>query len=265
MNFEDFTLKINLDFHACRVYQTIDMHESNYINLKTLFYLDLDAFFAKINESYGDGYQVLLYLYIRFGIDLYDVYKQKAINDEVYFDTMNDISIWTKRCYLETGVWGIKEKYWLAEHLRMKIFKLGRLQFQPAKYQLDLLSRPFYMDNIPLSENTTIYFVHIPEGEPLTEALCEESYKMAKNFFGGEMIFFCNSWLLSPRLKEILNPESNILLFAARYKIVEFDENSLSIHKYLHDSNSSLVKSVQKYESNNKRIGSAVGYFKYKS
>ena len=263
MNFKDFADKINLDGAACRIYYDIDMPDSFYNELKSLFYNDTTRFFQKISDLYGDAYPELLAVYLRLALDLYQVYQQKAIPEHVYFDTMSDFVLWSRQCYRETGIWGIKEKYWLAEHLKMKLFKLGRLQFQPVEYQSDAFSYPVYTGGQPLPEKTIVYNVHIPAGESLRTSLCEASYQSAQRFFGGTIIFFCESWLLSPRLKEILKPQSNILRFAARYRLIDFDENNDSIHKYLRRNASSLAETVMKYEADYRKIGTAVGYFIY--
>ena len=85
------------------------------------------------------------------------------------------------------------EERWLSLALRMKIFRLGRLQFEP-------------------DEDRHVLHVHIPEGEPLDDAACGESFAIAEEFFGPEYtIFDCESWLLSPKLQKLLKPDSNIL------------------------------------------------------
>jgi hypothetical protein len=264
MNFDILSKKINLNSNAVDVFLNINMQESKYIELKKIFLRDNEEFISKVKTEFGDAYQEFLYLFIRFAIDCHDDYIKKQISDDIYFDTMKDITIWSNNCFFDTGVWGLKEVYWLSEHVKLNIFKLGRLQFQKQLYDKEKFRKPLVINSVEIEEKTDICFVHIPEGESITNGICCKSYELAKEFFNKDLLFLCDSWLLSPRLKEVLKPDSNILSFASNYEVVDFDEDSISIHKYLRDPNASLSILVKKYESNNKKIGSALGYYRIK-
>lgn len=79
------------------------------------------------------------------------------------------------------------------------------------------LWKPLYQPGDPLIS------IHIPKGEPLTEALVESSLKEAAAFYQAHFpdkrlqAFMCISWLMAPELRELLKPESNILPFGARF------------------------------------------------
>lgn len=68
-----------------------------------------------------------------------------------------------------------------------------------------------------------LLFVHIPKGERLTVADCDESLRRAEVFFSQyfpEMDwqgYGCISWLLDPELRKCLPVQSNILAFASRF------------------------------------------------
>jgi len=66
---------------------------------------------------------------------LKDKYKEHGIPDQILRDTMSDLPIWMDACMKRTGQWGIgpEETGWLALHFNFKLFRLGRLQFVPAK------------------------------------------------------------------------------------------------------------------------------------
>ena len=66
---------------------------------------------------------------------LKDKYNEHGIPDQILRDTMSDLPIWMDACMKRTGQWGIspEETGWLALHFDFKLFKLGRLQFVPAK------------------------------------------------------------------------------------------------------------------------------------
>ena len=110
-------------------------------------------------------------------------------------ETFYDITIWYKEGVKKEGVAGLVEERWLAIELRMKIFRLGRLQFEP-------------------DEDRHVLHVHIPDGEPQDDAACGDSFARAEELVGTEYtIFDCESWLLSPKLQKLLKPDSNILKF----------------------------------------------------
>ena len=99
------------------------------------------------------------------------------------------------------GIPGIVEERWLSLPLQMKIFRLGRLQFEPDP------------------ENKVLH-VHIPEGEPLLDEECGKSFAEADRFFGPEYTMYdCESWLLSPKLQKLLKSQSNILKFQNRFEV----------------------------------------------
>lgn len=65
-------------------------------------------------------------------------------------------------------------------------------------------------------EGSPVISVHIPEGEPLTPSLVDESFSMALARFN-PALFVCDSWLLDPELGKVLPLESNICNFMQRF------------------------------------------------
>jgi hypothetical protein len=120
---------------------------------------------------------------------------------------------------------------WLSLHVRGAIYELGRLQFQRGRSRLEgLAGNPLRRDEFALA-------LHIPESGPLTPQRCDESLRMASQFFPRHFpdepyrIVTCDSWLLDPQLAEYLPPESNIIGFQRRFQLLpdvgEGDESVL--------------------------------------
>lgn len=65
-------------------------------------------------------------------------------------------------------------------------------------------------------EGSPVISVHIPEGEPLTPSLVDESFSMALARFN-PTLFVCDSWLLDPELLKVLPRDSNIVHFTQRF------------------------------------------------
>jgi len=92
----------------------------------------------------------------------------------------------------------------------------GRISSRPVAIplsQYELIAEP----------TARLLFVHIPKGERLTMADCDESLRLAEAFFSQyfpEMDwqgYGCISWLLDPELRKCLPASSNILAFASRF------------------------------------------------
>lgn len=61
-------------------------------------------------------------------------YEERGIPQSVLVDTMEDLSIWMRHTLHERGEWGLTNLAWLMNHLRLRLFRLGRLQFCLEKF-----------------------------------------------------------------------------------------------------------------------------------
>ena len=106
---------------------------------------------------------------------------------------------------------------WLSRHFEAKIFRLGRLQFCMGDVHEDIPEKG-------LRKGDPILEIHIPFGPKLTEEEARKSLAMAKEFFAAHFpeydykCFTCHSWLLDDKLKDYLDPGSNILKFSALFE-----------------------------------------------
>lgn len=98
------------------------------------------------------------------------------------------------------GVWGSAAAAWDWGFFELRIFGIGRLQFEP----LDYAGKPALN-------------VHIPSSRPLIHAECLDSYVRAREFFGLGR-FVVDSWLLHPVCLK-LRPDSGIRQFMADYEL----------------------------------------------
>ena len=227
------------------------------IKIKELFYNDEDKFFGFLEEKLNEKYLEILFIYLNLGVDLYYEYQNKSISEKIYFDTIDDIRIWINNCVKETGIYGLKEYYWINEHLRMRIYKLGRLQFQKrdASEFMDLIRDNKLNHRV---KKDYFYFVHIPEGEKLTRDLVLDSYNRAIEFFKDEMVFACESWMLSDRLEMIFDSNSNVLKFRNDYIILSQNKEENHIKRYL-NKGSRLLEKVNQLEEQGILIGEGFG------
>lgn len=235
-----------------------------------------------------------LAFFSRFAYDTRFEWKNDGVPFKIWRDTFTDLGIWQKNCRVERGEIGLTETDWLENHLRRKIFRLGRLQFVPdiADETVAALVRNIKteqalagkikttsalvenVENLPvLIRNERILFVHIPQGERLTEEECTASFDYAAEFFGGRAVFFCNSWILSPAVTALLSKYSNLAKFASRFHILSVDSLSRSAERYLfgkidrperYVTETSLQRKAKEFILRYGALGSALGVFEYK-
>lgn len=126
----------------------------------------------------------------------------RGISREITVATLKDINIWLDNYEKTFGKMGLKEFGWLFNHYTGRLFRLGRLQFEIVKQ-----GEEFALGT------------HIPQGEALDTSACLDSFAMAKEFFAAHFPetpvnkCTCHSWLLCPRLADVLPEESNIVRF----------------------------------------------------
>lgn len=214
-------------------------------------------------------------------------YKEKGIEEEIFFDTMSDIKIWIDDYKNRTGKDGLYELNWIMHHMNLNLFKIGRLQFQKFFYHF---KEPVKNGADETSFGNKVLFVHIPRGEKLDEKECEKSFEKAKIFFEKyysdypSYKFFCHSWLLYSGNKKFMKDSSNILHFARLFSIIKEEEYPKAAYLYIFGiekknqalmkakkisgkysdtaslpQNSSLQKSAVKHILNGGTLGEALG------
>lgn len=174
---------------------------------------------------------------------LKEAYSDRSIPMNILADAMLDIPRWIDTVEERSqGRWRAFEQIsWLRESFNLRLFTIGRLQFQPAPMD----SRVAFLRNrstgelrlIPAEERSVSSFpspewedvckpgdpvlsVHIPCGEKLDPTLCRQAIETAPAFFQkffpdqpAPMAMQCDSWLLFRDLPKLLPANSNIIGF----------------------------------------------------
>lgn len=180
-------------------------------------------------------------------------YEKAGISDDIFFDTMDDIRIWIDDCRDNLNSIGLNELNWIMWHMKMSIFKIGRLQYQ----KMICYNKSAYTQNgDTIKFGDKIWNVHIPRGERLTPEACEKSFEMAKEFISTYFPqypnnkFMCHSWLLYPDNKKFMPESSNILKFPELWQVVSHRENPEQAYRWLFSarySNKKLMKNKKKH------------------
>ena len=128
---------------------------------------------------------------LRASANLYDVYKENGISDEVYVETMKCYTRFISETYRMTGKHYFDRYWWTARQAGGHLYRIGELE-----YELKRLDDKQVID------------IHIPSDADFSPKAVDESLRMTKEFlrmYYPEMSvcdFTCDSWLLLNSLKE---------------------------------------------------------------
>lgn len=154
-------------------------------------------------------------------------YQRLGISEEIYYDTMRDIAIWSNTCAQEENIVGLCELSWIRHALYLNLFRIGRLQYQFFMTNHTVSGIPFKMQRrVPIGSRQRVLNIHIPADGRLVYSACQQSIKDAAVFF--EQFFpqynfkgfVCDSWLLDTHNAQFMRADSNILQFSALFDCV---------------------------------------------
>ena len=189
--------------------------------------------------------------------DMEKLYKEKNIPHDILIDTIRDIYIWLKYNRLRSGEWGNFECGWLTNHIRGRVIRLGRLQFEQSKVgkNTELIRNGQTL----LKEGDPFLNVHIPEDGKLTEASCLDSFEKAGKFYREVMnydfkAFGCFTWLFDPAFEKLLPGDSNILKFKKLF--------NMQLENYGGESDEALRRVFENITRENIRDAQTDTYFR---
>ena len=176
---------------------------------------------------------------------VYKKYSDKNIDEKIFFDTFSDIAIWCENAREQYGVEGLVNIKWISKHISMKIFRIGRLQYEFSRFAIlphagikNILSCPYILGEKCIT-------LHIPQGEKLDNDACKKSLGLADSFFSEHYpdykyrCYTVITWLLNPELENVLGNESNIVKFGKMFKLLgrvpDSDMNERRVFGYKKD------------------------------
>ena len=129
-------------------------------------------------------------------------YLAEGISETVFTETMKCFTRFLKERKERTGEEIFDRGWWTWRQVSMRLFRIGELEYELTTY-----------------EGEKAVSIHISSDAVLIPEKSERSFREAKEFISryaseySGCIYFCESWLLSPRLVQILGEESNIRKF----------------------------------------------------
>ena len=236
------------------------MNEKNRKKVSRLTAKCLEGDFACLKK---ENYLIRLAVILMCAVKVKERYEKMGIAEEIYLDTMSDIKIWCENADNE----GVKNYGWLKNHLKLELFRLGRLQFQLYECKNKTLN----YKKLPFPYGERVIYVHIPQGEKLEREKCIESFRMAEEFFKKYFPeyeyrwYFCESWLLYEGNKDFMSEDSNILAFASLFDhcySIKVDVQTIErvfgkrrLLKRSYPEKTALQKSLKKYMLSGGRAG----------
>lgn len=161
-----------------------------------------------------------------FSRTLREYYQKEGIEEQIWHTSMCDLKWKLDECRCVYGVWGTFVAEWFIGFFNMTRFGFRKLQFEikPFGYHYE-------KNGIVLNPDSRVLNTHIPRtGERLDPEGVRQSYELGAAFFRERFqidpaVFVCYSWLLFPRNKEVLSPDSNLYSFICGYDILKTEED----------------------------------------
>lgn len=168
-----------------------------------------------IANFYISKHQINLLFLLSCCKHLKSEYKALDISDDVYHNTVMDIKYKLLECKTVYNTWGISCPLWFDRHFKLKLFALGRLQYEPINFEFEDFTKCGYT----VSHQSKVYNCHIPSSGSLDKDNVIDSFKSAYKFFAKElkdgiMPIICYSWLLFPDNKKFLPKDCNTIKFS---------------------------------------------------
>lgn len=149
-------------------------------------------------------------------------YLKNNINEELFYNAMNDITYKLRECLSVKKVFGHSNvANWYYGFFVLKRFALGRLQYDILEFpeeDITILGKV-------IKKGSFVLGCHIPSSGRLTQELCLDSYKKAYEFFkdrlgdDGILVIRCASWLLYEPYLNVFGATSNTGLFMRNFKV----------------------------------------------
>ncbi|MDR2650029.1 MAG: acyltransferase domain-containing protein [Clostridiales bacterium] len=218
----------------------------------------------------GDSGLKALTVYLIAALHTKELYTELGIPEDIFLDTIKALPRFSREHRDSYGRFGFDRHFWIYRQLSANLFRLGTLEFELCRLPENVAPVG------PAAAGDQVLSVHIPSDAQITREALNASYSMAGEFLARFFpnfyckCVYCDTWLLSPVLREILKPGSRILMFRNDYVITKIDMTVNSglnwvFKRYYSDftqlpEDTSLMRGMKKILLSGGKTGSAVGY-----
>ncbi len=153
---------------------------------------------------------------------LYGHYQGKGLPEQLFLDTMKDLTYKLNECKQVYDIWGNFVRSWYPGFYEMTRFALGRMQYEYEEFKLE----EFKKGGITVRKGDRVINMHIPSCGAFTWDIRLDSYRKAYEFYKGDfngkpIPMVCDSWLLYPGHREFLPERLNIRGFMNDFSYIE--------------------------------------------
>lgn len=179
---------------------------------------------ARLRKALGkdaDGMKMLTCM-LHCAIGSYEEYKKQGISRNIYIATMKCFSRFVGEHMVSYGHYGFDRDFWTPRQIALKLFRIGELEYELWEWK-----------------GEKAIAIHIPSDagfipENVSWSLREAASFMEKYYPDyAHVPYTCDSWLLSPKLKEMLAPDSNIIQFQERFYIEEIRWEAMDVLEWV--------------------------------
>lgn len=136
-----------------------------------------------------------------------------GFTESEYYATFGCFSRFVREHLESFGRYGFDRGFWTVRQISCRLFRIGELEYELTEL-----------------EGEPAVSIHIPSDAKLKKDLLEASLKAARERISESFpdyagsVMYCQSWLLSPTLGELLPESSNILTFQSFFEISPLPE-----------------------------------------
>ena len=187
----------------------------------------------------------------------YEAYQRMGIEEDIFIATMRFCTRFIEEHKKKCGEYAFEWAWWFVRQLAMQEFRLGELEYEFVN-----------------GDERRIY-IHIPSGARMAPEYIQESFAAYKCFLEKyypewkDVKRYCNSWMMSPTLGQLLTEGSNVLAFQRLFEIVSVDYESMAVLDWVYpgekadfsalSENTSLQRNMKKYLLGGGKVGWAEG------
>lgn len=226
---------------------------------------------AALENAEEKGF-IWLTLYLAAALETKTIYDALSIDEAVFYDTMAAFTRFVTEHKSSFGSFGYDRQFWTYRQIACVLFRIGVLEYEMITFS----GEDAVLDGeTVIKTGERVLSVHIPSDARITPEHCKASLRAAVDFFEKHFaefdyqVFFCQSWIISPNLKEVLSENSNIVKFlelfeiyavfpeSQSYKAWVFGDEKLSIDEFPQET--SLQRNIVKHLKQGGKIGEAAG------
>lgn len=197
---------------------------------------------------------------LNIACETYEKYQKKGIADDIFIATMKFCTRFLKEFNDAHGEYRYVWAWWFPRQLSMQEYRIGSLEFEVA-------------------ESEQCIYIHIPSDADLSRESVLQAISVFREFclqYYPEWVGIqvcCDSWLLSPALKDLLESESKIIQFQNMFEIQSVDYDSPWFMGWVYPGfdgelkdlpeKTRLQSAMKAYLLGGKKVGSARGVLRF--